>query len=485
LSNTHLDADSIEGKLDEKGVSRDGSWLTPARISNEKKETAMQILSQNRYLNRLVILVILTGVIIFASWRLGSTQGLSSRLQDIYGYLADSSSRTNASTDTLIQTLQERLKANPEDWQSYSQLGLAYLQKARETGDPTYYQKTEEALDKSLAIQPGDYASISAKGALALARHDFAAGLEWGEQARQINPDRTYAYGVIADAQIELGQYEEAIETLQTMVDLRPDMSSYSRISYIRELHGDTEGALEMMQLAVDSGTPNAENTAWVRTQLANLYFNIGDLEQAELEYQLTLQNRQDYVYALAGLGRVRAAQGEMDEAIRLLDQAVTIMPLPEFVITLGDLYEASGQPEAAAQQYELVAAIETLHRANGVDMDMEIALFNADHDKNMTETVALARQAYANRPSIHGADALAWALYKTGHYEEAQIYSLEALKLGTKDSLKLFHAAMIALALGDQEQARAYLEEALALNPHFSFLYAEEAGRTLETLQK
>ena len=444
----------------------------------------MQMLTQNRLLNRLILLVFVTALIIIASWRLTSTQGLSSRLDDAYAYLADSASRTSASTDKLIQSLQERLRANPNDWQSYSQLGLAYLQKARETGDPTYYLKTEEALDKALSFQADDYASIGAKGALALARHDFSAALEWGEKARQINPDRTYAYGVIADAQVELGRYAEAIETLQTMVDLRPDMSSYSRISYIRELHGDLEGARELMQLAVDSGTPNAESTAWVRTQLANLYFNSGDLEQAELAYQLSLQNRPDYVYALAGLGRVRAAQGNMEDAIKLLKQAVRIMPLPEFVITLGDLYQAAGQQEAADQQYQLVAAIETLHRANGVDMDMEIALFNADHDQNMTETVALARKAYANRPSIHGADALAWALYKTGNYEEARTYAVEALKLGTKDSLKLFHAGMIALELGDKEQARQYLEEALAINPHFSLLYAEEARNTLQELQ-
>ena len=453
-------------------------------MKQRKKDNTMQILTQNRLLNRLVLLVFVTALIIVTSWRLTSTQGLSSRLEDAYVYLADSASRTSASTDKLIQSLQERLRANPNDWQSYSQLGLAYLQKARETGDPTYYLKTEEALDKALSFQADDYASISAKGALALARHDFSAALEWGEKARQINPDRTYAYGVIADAQVELGRYTEAIETLQTMVNLRPDMSSYSRISYIRELHGDLEGAREVMQLAVDSGTPNAESTAWVRTQLANLHFNNGDLEQAELAYQLTLQNRPDYVYALAGLGRVRAAQGNMEDAIELLKQAVRIMPLPEFVITLGDLYLAAGQQEAADQQYQLVAAIETLHRANGVDMDMEIALFNADHDKNMTETVALARKAYANRPGIHGADALAWALYKTGNYEEARTYAVEALKLGTKDSLKLFHAGMIALELGDKEQARQYLEEALSINPHFSLLYAEEARNTLQELQ-
>jgi tetratricopeptide (TPR) repeat protein len=444
----------------------------------------MQIFLQNRTFNRILLLAFMTVLILIVSWRLAPGWQASSSLEDVYGYLADSTSRTSASTDTLIQTLQERLRTNPNDWQSYSQLGLAYLQKARETGDPTYYQKTDEALEKALSFQPDDYASIGAKGALALARHDFSLALEWGEKAKQINPDRTYAYGVIADAQIELGRYEEAVGTLQTMVDLRPDMSSYSRISYLRELHGDVEGALEMMRLAVESGVPSAENTAWVRTQLANLYFNTGDLEQAELEFQLTLQSRPDYVYALAGLGRVRAAQGNMEEAIKYLNQAVAIMPLPEFVITLGDLYQAAGQPEAATQQYQLLAAIETLHRANGVDMDMEIALFNADHDLNLEETVALARKAYASRPSIHGADALAWALYKTGKYEEAQKYSAEALKLGTKDSLKLFHAGMIALELGAKDQAREYLEQALAINPHFSILYAEEAQRVLETLK-
>ena len=443
----------------------------------------MQTLIQNRSFTRITMLVFASALIIFASWRLASTQGLSSRLEETYAFLADSS-RTNASTDRSIQTLQERLRANPNDWQSYSRLGMAYLQKARETGDPTYYQKTEQALDKALSFQADDYASISLQGALALARHDFHSALDWGEKARQINPDRTYAYGVIADAQVELGRYEEAVQTLQTMVDLRPDMSSYSRISYLRELNGDTEGALQMMQLAVESGTPGSENTAWTRTQLANLHFNSGDLVGAELEYQHTLQERPDYVYALAGLGRVRAAQGNMDEAIQYLNRATSLMPLPEFVIALGESYQADGQPEVAKRQYQLLAAIAKLFRANGVDMDMEIALFNADHDRNLPETLALARQAYSNRPSIHGADALAWALYKTGNYEEAKKRSDEALKLGTKDSLKLFHAGMIALELGDQVQARAYLQQALVINPHFSILHAEEARRTLEQLQ-
>ncbi len=442
----------------------------------------MQSLTQNRPFNRVIIFALIAALMIVISWRLVPAHSSNQFLSIADSFASDSSSRANTSTDAQIQKLQDQLRSHPEDWQAYTQLALVYLQKARETGDPAYYQKTEDALDKALAHQPDDYVSVSASGALALARHQFHSALELGEKAKQLNPDRAYAYGVIADAQIELGQYSEAVETLQTMVDLRPDMSSYSRISYIRELHGDMEGALEMMQRAVDSGTPNLESTAWVRTQLGNLYFNTGNLEGAKAEYQRTLLDRPNYVYAMAGLGRVEAAQGNTKDAIKQLEQAIAIMPMPEFVIALGDLYQTTGQQEKADQQYKLVATIEKLYRANAVDMDMEIALFNADHDQNMLETLALAQKAYANRPSIHGADALAWALYKTGNYKEAWNYSQEALKLGTKDPLKLFHAGMIALKLGDNMSARQALEQALAINPHFSILYADQASKTLQT---
>ena len=238
------------------------------------------------------------------------------------------------------------------------------------------------------------------------------------------------------------------------------------------------------MQRSVDSGAPNSESTAWTRTQLGNLYFNTGNLEQAEAEYLQTLHDRPNYTYALAGLGKVRAAQGNLDEAIKLLTEATNIMPLPDFVITLGDLYHANNQPAQAQQQYNLIGTIEKLFEANGVDMDMEIALFHADQNKDLKATVEQARKAYANRPSIHAADVLAWALYKTGNYKEAQTYSKQALRLETKDALKLFHAGMIAYRLGENMQAQVYLEQTLTINPHFSFLYAEEAQQTLQILQ-
>lgn len=446
----------------------------------------MQIVRQRTLMSRtFTFLFVVTGLVII-SWglaRFHQTVGLPPIVAE--HYFSGVTDRTGASTDRLVENLQSNLRSNPKDWQAYSQLGLAYLQKARETGDPTYYQKVEEALQKALASEPDDYSAISGMGALALARHQFAEALEWGERARQLNPYRSYAYGIIADAQTELGRYEEAVKTLQAMVDLRPDLSVYSRISYARELHGDMAGALEMMQQAVDSGSATPENAAWTRTQLANLYFNMGDLENAELEYRRTLDNDPSYIYALGGLGRVRAAQGQTDEAIELLNQATRIMPLPEFIITLGDIYQAAGQSEAAQQQDDLLRTIQKLYQANGVDVDIEMALFEADRGRTPAETVKQARAAFAHRPSIYAADVLAWALYQAGDYEEARSFSQQALRLGTQDALKFYHAGMIAYRLGDNLQARDYLDRALSINPHFSILYAAEARRTLDALLK
>ena len=386
-------------------------------------------------------------------------------------------------TDQLIWDYQQRVKQNPADVQGYAVLGAAYLQKARDTGDPTFYGKAQAVIDEALRRDPQNVEALIGAGTLANARHQFREALQLGEQARALNPSVPRVYGVIADAQTELGMYDEAVATLQTMIDMRPDLSSFSRISYARELHGDMDGAVEMMQAAVQAGGPATENSAWVRVQLGNLFFNKGDLAAAERQYNGTLEILPDYVYAQAGLAHVRAAQGKNDEAISLYQQAIARMPLPEFVIGLGELYQASGKPADAARQYDLVRAMQQLFKSNGVDTDLELALFDADHGADAGATVALARAAYARRPSIKAADTLAWALFKAGKLPEARRYADEALRLKTQDATMLFHAGMIAQAQGDTAAARERLDAALALNPHFSPLFAPQARQALAAL--
>jgi tetratricopeptide (TPR) repeat protein len=387
-------------------------------------------------------------------------------------------------TDSFITSLQERLTKNPNDSQGHEFLGVAYLQKARETGDPGYYARAEGLLGRALELEPGNFGAMTALGAVALSRHQFREALEWGARAREIAPFLPHNYGVIGDAQIELGMYEEAARTIQTMIDQRPDLASFARVSYLRELHGDEDGAIRAMQQAVDAGGANAENTNWARAQLGNLYFDRGQLNEAESKYREALANYPDYHYALAAQGRVNAARGNFETAVEYYLRAIEIIPLPQYAVELGDLYTVMGREKDAERMYDLVRFEQELYGANGVDVDAELALFDADHKQNLEEASARARNAYDRRPSIQIADVLAWTLYRSGKYAEAEKISKEALRLGTRDALMEYHAAMIAYQLGKYDAAKKLLADALALNPHFSIRYAGGARELLDALK-
>ena len=386
-------------------------------------------------------------------------------------------------TDQQIADLQTRIARGNAGAQVYTSLGAAYLQKARESGDPAYYSRAEAALKTSLDMDAGNADTFVALGTLALVRHHFEEALSLGERARELNPYKAAALRVIADAQVELGRYPQAADTVQAMVNLRPDLSSYARVSYLRELFGDVPGAIEAMDRAVTAGAPGTEALAWTRVQLGHLHFSRGDLSAAEAEYERTLVELPGYLHARAGLARVRAARGEWAPAIAIYEGITTDLPVPEYVIALAEVQRAAGNAEATAQAEALVGVIDRLYRENGINTDLEMALFAADRDIDIAGTVERAHQAAAARPSIQAYDALAWALYKAGRYEEAMAAAEHALRLGTRDSLMRFHAGMIAAKLGQRDRARTELRDALTQNPHFSLRYADEAARTLRQL--
>jgi tetratricopeptide (TPR) repeat protein len=333
------------------------------------------------------------------------------------------------------------------------------------------YTRAGEAFEAALQRDPLHVDALMGQGVLALALHDFHGALGWAEQARSLNPFRAGIVGIMVDAQVELGRYDGAVDSLQTMVDLRPDLQSYSRVSYLRELHGDVDGAIEAMQTAVTSTPTGTEDWRWTLTHLGHLYFNRGDLDTAATIYQEVLAQRADYPFALAGMARIDAAHGDSATAIIKYQDLVERLPLPEFVIALGELYEANGDLAAAQTQYGLVEVMQQLNAANGMNVDLEMATFTANHGKDITQAVTAARAAYAERPTIYAADTLAWALYRDGQYIEAARYSQEALRLDTADAMLHFHAGMIAAKLGEPEVAREHLEKALAINPYFSAL--------------
>ena len=383
-------------------------------------------------------------------------------------------------TSGLVARLQATLRANPNDVRSLDSLGLAYQQRARETGDPTYYTKSDEALHRALALAPADLMATSGLGSLALSRHRFHEALVLGRRAQAISPTTARNYGVIGDALVELGRYPAAFRAFDTMASIQPGLSSYARVSHARQLLGDIPGAISAIKLAVDAAEGQGEAAAWTHVQLGLIYLSVGRYAAAAAQDRQALWAFPGYAYALDALARAEAGLGHYRKAIFFEQEAVNRIPLPQYVATLGDLYRATGRQELARKQYELIGVIQRLLVANGVKTDLETALFNVDHGIRLRASLALARLAQRERPSIDGDDVLAWALERTGHCGEALRYSKRALKLGTLDALKIFHRGMIEGCLGNHAAQRTWLARALRLNPQFSVLWAPVARREL-----
>jgi tetratricopeptide (TPR) repeat protein len=435
-----------------------------------------------KLLTRVGLLMIVVAVVLLADRFLGAPnplEGFSGPSPN--ATLADPALPAQPFNDSEIARLEERLKQDTNDWQSYDQLGYAYIQKARDTGDPSYYGRAEAVLEKATQVNPQDPDALIGLGSLALSRHEFQQALEWGHKAFALAPHKAAVFGVIGDAYTELGQYDAAVEAFQAMVDTRPDLSSYSRVSYARELHGDLEGAITAMQQAVEAGSPNAENTNWCRVQLGKLYWLKGDLASAERQYQQVLTFYPTYVYALAGVAQIRAAQGSLPAAADFYKRATDIIPLPQYVSALADVYARMGKADEAKKQTDLFLFIARTYEVNGVNFGIEKALFLADHDMDLAGALTVAQQAGATREDVNTQDSLAWVLYKNGKFTDAKAASDKALRLSTPNPLLYFHAGMIAKALGDTATAQTDLQKALSLNPQFHVFYADQAAVALK----
>lgn len=367
-----------------------------------------------------------------------------------------------SATETEIAERYETVRQFPDTIDAYVLLGNAYLQNVREKGDPSDYGRAEASFDEALRREPENLDAVIGKGVLALARHDFAGALELGTQAVAIAPRSARAHGVLVDALTELGRYDEAVTSAQQMIDLRPDLASFSRVAYQRELHGDLPGAIDAMSRAFEaSAGSSVENREYLRVLIGDLHLLSGDTATAEQIYRTSLAASPDFVWALVGLADTHAARGDLQAAISGYQRAVEILPLPEFLIALSDAQAAAGQDADATRSRELVEALQALFAESGVNADLELALFEANHGDGAA-AVELAQRAYEAQPNVKAADALGWALHRADRSAEGAAYAVEALRLGSPYGQFRYHAGIIALALGDGGAARQHLERAL-----------------------
>lgn len=343
--------------------------------------------------------------------------------------------------DHRILRAMRAVEKTPDRSEGYNQLASAYMQKARETADFDLNVNADEAITRSLAVEPDNYDALKLRAKLQLTYHRFTDALETARRAQTVRTDDHDVWGQITDALVELGDYAGAVKAAQKMIDLRPDSSSYSRISYLRSLHGDTQGAIQAMIAAIRAANPNdAEGTAWRRVQLGNEFMNAGRLDVAEREFDEALRIFPGHPLALRAKAEARKAAGDIQGAIKICEQEQDSADAAQM---LGDLYTQLGRKDVALKHYK---QFETLERENAVREKSWRHMINywLDHDQNLEEALALAKREYEARKDIFTCDALAWALFKNGRTAEAKKLMNEALRTGTKDARINHHAAII-----------------------------------------
>ena len=385
-------------------------------------------------------------------------------------------------SEAQINRAQAVVEKFPDLSSSYVGLAAAYIHSARETGDFSLNSKAETAVKRALEIEPANLNALKLQTSLHLTFHRFAEGREAALKLQKDNPNDAFIYGALTDANAELGNYSEAIEAVQKMVDLRPNMESYARVSHVRSLHGDTAGAIDAMSLAAKIADPqDREAQAWCLTYLGNEYLKAGRYAEAEKSYDTALETFPNYHYALTGKGQTRAALGDYETAVKYLEQAQTRIPLTETVIQLGDVYAKTGNQEKAKQQYDLAEVTE--QRFSNI-AQRRLALLWADQNIKLDEALAIAKREHEARKDIYTADILAWCLFKKGNLAEAKTAMNEAFRTKNKEAKFYYHAGMIEKGLNNKKEAKRLLQLALKTSPAFDTLQAETAKAALAELK-
>jgi len=384
-----------------------------------------------------------------------------------------------ATDEEVLADLERRAAVDPTDVDAWQQLGSRYVDAGLRLSDVAYFELANQALEHAEALAPGAFATVLPRGTLDLTLHRFADALDGGTAAIALNPFSAEAHGVVVDALVELGRYDEAAETLQRMLDLDPGLPALSRASYVRELHGDLDGAVQAMQQAEAAGSPAGQQTAVVVALVGDLHLERGDLDQAAAAYGRASSAYPSFPPAELGDARVRAARGDIDGAVADLDAILDRAPSPGSALLLGHLLRLQGRTVEAADVDAVYRTLMDQEAAVGHVVDLELAQFEADSG-DPRRAVSLAEAAAAARPgNVFVEDALGWALLQVGRPIDAIPHVEAALRLGTARASFHVHAAAVYAATGDREAAVQHVARAFERSPWSSLGLLDEA-RTL-----
>ncbi len=383
--------------------------------------------------------------------------------------------------DRSITEAQKNVRENRAKDDAWIVLGRAWVRKARESADPGFYLNADACAAIVLERSPDLKLALDLRGLVLLNGHKFDEARALAVQVTSRYPEDPMAWGTLSDAYLEMGRYDEAADAAQKMIDLKPNLPSYSRASHLQWLRGDVVSAREAVRRALDSGRAgktDPEPGAWVFVQAATMFWHEGDYDGADAGFDKALERIVDYAPANVGKGRVAMAKGDARRATELLERAWKVSPLVETAWLLGDAREAAGDAKGAAEAYANVEREGRRSDPRTLSLFLSSKPGSAAHAE---DALKLARDEYEVRKDIVTEDALAWALYRTGHIAEAKASITKARRLGTPDARLMFHEGAIRIAAGETAKGKKLIAEALKKNPAFDVAGAREAKSMLD----
>lgn len=386
-----------------------------------------------------------------------------------------------------VDYYREQIEKNPNNPKNYVELAQVFLQEARVTGKHhEYIPKAQALINKALSLDPKNFEANLSNASILMTLHQFNDAKNIAEWAVKKNSYSAAAFGILCDAYTQLGKYDDAIKVCDKMLSLRPDLRSYSRASYLRELNGQIDGAIDAMKFAADAGAFGQEDRAWCLYNLANLFLYSGKVDTAKFIYNGILEERPSYAYAYAGLAKVMIIKKDFSKAIEYLNKASQIIPDHSFTELLADIFQMMNNKNAEEKLVQKVLEGFEQHESDGWNVDHERVVFSLNHNIDLKESLNLAKRDFEQRPNnIEAADTYAWALYKNHKYEQALNIIQNAMRLNSRNNFIDFHAGMIFASNGKDDEAINYLRKSISENILINKIFYDEAQSKLLSLEK
>ncbi len=398
-----------------------------------------------------------------------------------------------ASVERAIRFYEKRIEKNPKIALNYIYLAQHYVRKAKDHGDEACYPLAEAALREALKLRPDDPAALLPLASVLCSRHQFREGMASAKKVYEKDPSNVDALAIVGDAQMELGEYDEAEASFQK-IESQVKVAApglWVRQAQLAEIKGKTDEALDLLQraekeiLKAQGDQPLTLGAAWYQVRLGHFYLDHGRTDEANREFEAAVAALPEYFLALAGLAEVHAAQGRYEESIAVYRRTIAVAPDPIFFMAIGDIQAKLGHADEAIKEYDQAEKLILESNASPAEYSRELSLFYSQRNLKPQRALELAKTDFTFRQDIHAHDTLALALYRNEQFAEAAEAIEQALRWGTKEARLHYHAGMIRHRLGQADRAKAHLEQALAINPQFSVLDAADARRLLAELSK